>query len=94
MGNWQDPVSPMKTKVRKMKKIKWITAGVILLVAGVACWNYIVKNERDKEYPVERYMEQEEEKQQDNKKRIQRNFLEDRLDDITLSKLENIRRKH
>ena len=34
------------------------------------------------------------EKQQDNKKRIQRNFLEDRLDDITLSKLENIRRKH
>ena len=34
------------------------------------------------------------EKQQDNKKRIQRNFLEERLDDITLSKLENIRRKH
>ena len=34
------------------------------------------------------------EKQQDNRKRIQRNFLEDRLDDITLSKLENIRRKH
>ena len=31
-----------------MKKIKWIIAGVILLVAGVTCWNYIVKNERDK----------------------------------------------
>ena len=56
----------MKTKVRKMKKIKWITVGVILLVAGVICWNYIVKNERDKKYPVERYIEQEEEKQQDN----------------------------
>lgn len=56
----------MRTKVRKMKKIKWIIAGVILLVAGVTCWNYIVKNERDKKYPVERYIEQEEEKQQDN----------------------------
>lgn len=49
-----------------MKKIKWIIVGVILLVAGGVCWNYIVKNERDKKYPVERYMEQEEEKQQDN----------------------------
>lgn len=34
------------------------------------------------------------EKQQDNQKKIQRNFLEDRLDYTTLSKLENIRRKH
>lgn len=34
------------------------------------------------------------EKQRDNQKKIQRNFLEDRLDYITLSKLENIRRKH
>ena len=34
------------------------------------------------------------EKQRDNTRKIQRNFLEDRLDDITLSKLENIRRKH
>ena len=34
------------------------------------------------------------EKQRDSEIKIQRNFLEDRLDDITLSKLENIRRKH
>ena len=34
------------------------------------------------------------EKQRDSERKIQRNFLEDRLDDITLSKLENIRRKH
>ena len=34
------------------------------------------------------------EKQRDNTRKIQRNFLEDRLDNITLSKLENIRRKH
>lgn len=34
------------------------------------------------------------EKQRDNTTKIQRNFLEDRLDNITLSKLENIRRKH
>ena len=32
------------------------------------------------------------EKQRDSERKIQRNFLEDRLDDITLSKLENIRR--
>ena len=32
------------------------------------------------------------EKQQDTTKKIQRNFLEDRLDYITLSKLENLRR--
>ena len=36
----------------------------MLGIVGIACLRYIVKNEKDKKYPVERYWDEQEEKQQ------------------------------
>lgn len=42
-----------------MKKIKWIILGVVIIAAGAAGVVYISKNEKDKQYPFERYQEEQ-----------------------------------
>ena len=47
-----------------MKNRKKLISGCLLGIVGIACLRYIVKNEKDKKYPVERYWDEQEEKQQ------------------------------
>ena len=42
-----------------MKKIKWIILGVVIIAAGAAGVVYISKNEKDKQYPFERYQDEQ-----------------------------------
>lgn len=42
-----------------MKKIKWIILGVVIIAAGAVGVVYISKNEKDKQYPFERYQEEQ-----------------------------------
>lgn len=51
-----------------MKKNKWLMVGGLLIIIGIACFRYITKDEKDRQYPVERYREQE--SQQDNANNI------------------------
>ena len=46
-----------------MKNRKKLISGCLLGIVGIACLRYIVKNEKDKKYPVERYWDEQEEKQ-------------------------------
>lgn len=47
-----------------MKNRKKLISGCLLGIVGIACLRYIVKIEKDKKYPVERYWDEQEEKQQ------------------------------
>lgn len=46
-----------------MKKIKWIILGVVLVAAGAAGIAYISQKEKDKQYPFERYQEEQAKKE-------------------------------
>ena len=50
-----------------MKKIKWLFVMVVFVVVGAVCIAFIVKNEKNKQAPIERYYEKNE-SEEDNEK--------------------------
>ena len=50
-----------------MKKIKWLFVMMVFVTVGAVCIAFIVKNEKNKQAPIERYYEKNE-SEEDNEK--------------------------